>query len=121
MVRQPGCGSLRRKELLMKSSVCARMVLVLIATLVGGMFNSLSWAQGMPKEYQDVITYLGRKGDYKEEVLRVSIPRNEITVTVAGVTLPTPFGFAGWVAMTKGNDDVHVMMGDLVLLQDEVN
>jgi hypothetical protein len=42
-------------------------------------------------------------------------------VTVAGVATPTPFGFGGWVAMTKGDGGQQVLMGDLVLLQDEVN
>ena len=34
---------------------------------------------------------------------------------------PTPFGFGGWIALTKATDGSDVMMGDLVLLQDEVN
>jgi hypothetical protein len=42
-------------------------------------------------------------------------------VTVAGVATPTPFGFGGWVAMTKGDGGAEALMGDLVLLQDEVN
>jgi hypothetical protein len=41
-------------------------------------------------------------------------------VTVATVPTPTPFGFGGWIPLTKGNG-MDVMMGDLVLLQDEVN
>jgi len=53
-------------------------------------------------------------------VLKVNIPRNDVAVTVAGVKTPTPFGFGGWVALTKGTG-MDVMMGDLVLLQDEVN
>src|SRR5207344_82682 len=53
--------------------------------------------------------------------LKVNIPRNDIKVTVAGVATPTPFGFGGWVAMTKGDGGHQVLMGDLVLLQDEVN
>jgi hypothetical protein len=40
---------------------------------------------------------------------------------VANVKTPTPFGFGGWVAMTKGTGGMDVMMGDLVLLQEEVN
>src|SRR5438270_300727 len=54
-------------------------------------------------------------------VLKVNIPRSDVTVTVASVKTPTPFGFGGWVAMTKGTGGMDVMMGDLVLLQDEVN
>src|SRR6266566_3054736 len=42
-------------------------------------------------------------------------------MTVAGVATPTPFGFGGWVAFTKTSDGGEVMMGDLVLLQKEVN
>ena len=54
-------------------------------------------------------------------MLKVNIPRNDLSVTVAGVKTPTPFGFGGWVAMTKGTGGMDVMMGDLVLTQDEVN
>src|SRR5439155_19289120 len=43
------------------------------------------------------------------------------SVMVANVKTPTPFGFGGWVAMTKGTGGTDVMMGDLVLTQDEVN
>lgn len=82
--------------------------------------GSVASAQDMPAEYQQVLTTLGRQGDYKENVLRVNIPRNDLTVTVANVKTPTPFGFGGWVAMTKGTG-MDVLMGDLVLTQDEVN
>ena len=40
---------------------------------------------------------------------------------MANVKTPTPFGFGGWIAMTKGTSGMDVMMGDLVLTQDEVN
>jgi hypothetical protein len=44
-----------------------------------------------------------------------------LQVTVANVKTPTPFGFGGWIAMTKGTGGTEVMMGDLVLTQDQVN
>jgi Domain of Unknown Function (DUF1259) len=78
-------------------------------------------AQEMPADYQQVLSTLGKQGDFKDNVLKVNIPRNDVKVTVAGVVTPTPFGFGGWVAMTKGDGGHQVMMGDLVLLQDEVN
>jgi len=80
-----------------------------------------AWAQDIPAEYQQVLSTLGRQGDFKDNVLKVNIPRNDVKVTVAGVATPTPFGFGGWVAMTKGEGGDQVLMGDLVLLQDEVN
>jgi hypothetical protein len=78
-------------------------------------------AQDVPAEYQQVLSTLGKQGDFKDGVLKVNIPRNDVKVTVAGVATPTPFGFGGWVAMTKGDGGHQVLMGDLVLLQDEVN
>ncbi len=84
-------------------------------------FASVARAQDIPAEYQQVLTMLGKQGDYKANVLKVNIPRNDLSVTVASVTTPTPFGFGGWVAMTKGTGGIDVMMGDLVLTQDEVN
>src|ERR1700674_713017 len=78
-------------------------------------------AQQMPKDYQDVMTLLNRQGDFAANVLKVNIPRNDVHVTIAGMAIPTPFGFGGWVAMTKGDGGKDVLMGDLVLLQDEVN
>src|SRR5215217_347914 len=84
-------------------------------------FASVAGAQDIPAEYQQVLTALGKSGDYKANVLKVNIPRNDVSVTVANVKTPTPFGFGGWIAMTKGTGGMDVMMGDLVLTQEEVN
>ena len=60
-------------------------------------------AQDIPNDYQQVLTYLGKQGDFKASVLKVNIPRNDVSVTVANVKTPTPFGFGGWVALTKSD------------------
>lgn len=78
-------------------------------------------AQEIPQPYQNVLKTLGKSGDFKESVLKVNIPRNDLRVTIAGRNAPTPFGFGGWVALTKGTDGTEVLMGDLVLTEDEVN
>src|SRR2546429_2563042 len=82
---------------------------------------SVGMAQDIPAEYQQVLTALGKQGDYKANVLKVNIPRSDVSVTVANDKTPTRFGLGGWVAMTKGTGGMDVMMGDLVLTQDEVN
>src|ERR1700693_86994 len=84
-------------------------------------FASVALAQDMPASYKEVLTVLGKQGDFKDNLLKVNIPRNDVSVTVANVKTPTPFGFGGWVAMTKGTGGMDVMMGDLVLTQDEIN
>src|SRR5436305_12954414 len=78
-------------------------------------------AQEVPADYQGVLKTLDKKGDFKAGVLKINIPRNDLKVTIDGVATPTPFGFGGWLAMTKGTGGAEVMMGDLVLLEDEVN
>jgi Domain of Unknown Function (DUF1259) len=76
--------------------------------------------QSIPEEYSAVLTTLGRQGDFKDGVLKVNIPRNDLKVVIDGIATPTPFGFGGWVALTKGTG-MDVMMGDLVLTEGEVN
>src|SRR5216684_2268802 len=78
-------------------------------------------AQDVPGDYQEVLKSLDRKGDYKTGVLKVNIPRSDLKISIQGFTTPTPFGFGGWIALTKSTDGSDVLMGDLVLLQEEVN
>src|SRR5438045_5993041 len=75
----------------------------------------------MPADYDAVLKTLGKQGDFKGNVLKVNIPRSDVKVSIDGIATPTPFGFGGWLAMTKGSGGHEVMMGDLVLLEDEVN
>src|SRR5215472_11093339 len=101
------------------SGTMKRTRLAMLACLV---FWSVSgYAQEIPSDYQEVLKSLDRKGDFKDGVLKVNIPRNDLKMTVQGISTPTPFGFGGWVAFTKTTDGNEVMMGDLVLLQEEVN
>ena len=93
---------------------CLAFAIVLLTVTNGA-------AQDLPADYQGVLDALGRQGDFKDAVLKVNVPRGDLKVTVAGVATPTPFGFGGWIALTKGTGGMEVLMGDLVLTQDEVN
>jgi protein-tyrosine-phosphatase len=94
------------------------LVMLGAAVLAGG---RAARAQDMPADYGAVLAALGKKGDFKDGVLKVNIPRGDLRVTIAGRPAPTPFGFGGWIALTKGAGGAEVLMGDLVLTQDEVN
>jgi Domain of Unknown Function (DUF1259) len=78
-------------------------------------------AQDIPQQYQTALEALGKSGDFRDAVLKVNIPRTDLRVTIGGRPAPTPFGFGGWIAMTTGTGGHDVLMGDLVLTEDEVN
>jgi hypothetical protein len=92
---------------------------LLVGTLLW--LSMIASGQDMPKEFKDALAHLGKNGDFKDNVLKISLPRNDLRMTIAGVETPTSFGFGGWLAMTPGENGLAVMMGDLVLLQEEVN
>lgn len=81
----------------------------------------LPQSQEIPSEYKEVFTILGKQGDYASSVLKINIPRNDLSVTIQGMPVPVALGFGGWVAMSKGEGGRTVMMGDLVLVEKEVN
>src|SRR5260370_4344043 len=97
------------------------LCLYIVAGALALISGSVAIAQETPADYQAVLKELGRSGDYKANVLKVNVPRSDLHVVISGVATPTPFGFGGWVALTKGDEGNDVMMGDLVLLQEEVN
>lgn len=64
----------------------------------------------------------GLKGNLneKEGVFKVSYPRSDIVASAAGVKLTPPMGLTAWAAFTKTGKHAMVM-GDVVLLEDQVN
>jgi Domain of Unknown Function (DUF1259) len=64
----------------------------------------------------------GVKGELndKEGVFKVSVPRSDLDVTVAGVKMTPPLGLTSWAAFQRAGDQAMVM-GDMVLLEDQVN
>ena len=101
-----------------KQSRTVGQFLLMLGVVASAVFLN---AQEVPADYQQVLKIVGKSGDYKQNVLKVNVPRNDQHITIADYPVPTPFGFGGWFALTKGDDGTDVMMGDLVLLEDEVN
>lgn len=77
-----------------------------------------------PDEIAAIEAAIGKKGTYKESEATYTIPlsRNDLKMTLKGEQVPIPFGFGGWVSIKKTVDGKSaVIMGDCVLLQEEVN
>ena len=58
-----------------------------------------------------MLKIVNKQDDYKANVLKVNIPRNDSHMKVAEYSVPTPFGFGGWFAMTKGDGGENVVIG----------
>ncbi len=67
------------------------------------------------------ITSLSGAWNAAEGVFKVSAPRNDVKVSVDGWTMPPFMGLTSWAAFTAGKGAEAMVMGDLVLFQDEVN
>lgn len=63
---------------------------------------------------------LGRSGQKAGEVYRVGFPRTDLHVTVQGVSVKAGLALGSWAAFS-GTDENATVMGDLVLLDSEVN
>src|SRR5436190_16479966 len=65
----------------------------------------------------------GLKGTWSpsEGVFKVSAPRSDVKVSVDGWTMPPFMGLTSWAGFVDGKKEEAMVMGDLVLFQDEVN
>jgi hypothetical protein len=79
-----------------------------------------STAAQSARYWKPVEDALGRKGVTSPgDVLRFGFPRSDLSVVLDGVTLNPALALGSWVAFKRIGDHVMVM-GDLVLLDDEV-
>ena len=64
----------------------------------------------------------GLKGTYdkKENVFKVMLPRKDLHITVGETAMTPPMGLTAWAAFTQAEESTMVM-GDMVLLEDQVN
>jgi len=71
-------------------------------------------------DWQKVDDAFGRKPAVSGDVHRYGFPRTDLTVTLDGVTIKPALALGGWVAFKPMQGEAMVM-GDLVLLEAEVN
>jgi hypothetical protein len=73
------------------------------------------------RDWGPVAEALGKSGSvWGGGVYRVGLPRSDLKVSLDGVALKPGFALGGWVAFDPMGEQAMVM-GDLVLTQDEVN
>jgi uncharacterized protein DUF1259 len=80
----------------------------------------VSSAHAQDVDWQKVDDTLGRKPAVAGDVHRYGFPRTDLTVTLGGVTIKPALALGGWVAFKPAHGGV-MAMGDLVLLESEIN
>src|SRR5205814_1734791 len=94
----------------------------LVAAILSGIFSTTLLAAGEKLDAARIDELTGLKGkmNEKEGVYKVTFPRNDVKVSVAGWEMPPFMGLGTWAAF-QGTNDKAMMMGDTVLFEDEVN
>jgi hypothetical protein len=80
----------------------------------------VSSAHAQDINWQQVDDVLGRKPAVAGDVHRYGFPRSDLSVTLDGVTIKPALALGGWVAFKPAHGGAMVM-GDLVLLDTEIN
>jgi hypothetical protein len=71
-------------------------------------------------DWQKVDDAFGRKPAISGDVHRYGFPRTDLAVTLDGVSIKPAFALGGWIAFKPMHGEAMVM-GDIVLLETEVN
>src|SRR6478752_4691620 len=93
-------------------------VLIPLLTVGAVLVFAPVWARAI--DWQQVDATLGRKPAVSGDVHRYGFPRSDLSVTLDGVTVKPALALGGWVAFKPMHDGV-MAMGDLVLLESEIN
>ncbi len=77
-------------------------------------------ASAQDVDWKKVDEVLGRSGAVTGDVHRYGFPRTDLQVTLDGVTIRPALALGGWAAFKPMHGGAMVM-GDLVLLETEIN
>lgn len=96
-----------------------RIMLWLLASLLAASSTTAATAQEI--DWQKVDDAFGRKpAAVSGDVHRYGFPRTDLAVTLDGVAIKPALALGGWIAFKPVHRDAMVM-GDLVLLESEIN
>ena len=87
---------------------------------IGVMAAFCSAAHAQEIDWKKVDEALGKTAAVSGEVHRYGLPRTDLNVTLDGVTIRPAFALGGWAAFAPMHGQAMVM-GDLVLLETEIN
>lgn len=80
----------------------------------------MTFGSAYAADFGEVERILGVPGQMQEGAVVFSFPRSDIKITIDGDPVPTALGFGSWTAW-KAMANGFMVMGDLVLLENEIN
>src|ERR1700736_6931612 len=92
-----------------------------ILAACGAVLASVAAADAQSTDWAKVDGIFGRAGAVGGAVHRYGFPRTDLQVTRDGVTIRPTLALGGWIALQPMGANMAMAMGDLVLLQTEVN
>src|SRR4029453_1191219 len=95
-----------------------RPVLLFAISILAASLNTA--AQSQEIDWRKVDETFGRKAVVSGDVHRYGFPRSDLSVTLDGVAIKPALALGGWVAFKPAHGGV-MTMGDLVLLETEIN
>lgn len=107
----------------MKTMRQFHVLALLISSLLGGVAYAqepVLHAGALDTAKIEQLTGAKGKLDTAENVFKVTVPRSDLAVTVAGVKMTAATGFTSWAGFSPAGDKTMVM-GDLVLQEDQIN
>jgi hypothetical protein len=93
---------------------------IFVILLVLSISLATALVRGQAADLRDIEVILGRTAEMQGGAWVFRFPRSDIQVTIDGEPVPTALGFAGWTAWKEMGSEA-MMMGDLVLLEKEIN
>ena len=99
-------------------SLAALLMMFGPGDLAGGQTSSSS--QKSAGDWKQVEDAMGRPGQVTGDVIRFAMPRKDLHVMVSGTAIKPGLALGSWAAF-KQTDTGAVVMGDLVLTDDEVS
>ena len=91
-----------------------------LSTVVGAIPGANAVGESLNPGRIEELTGAKGKLDEKEGAFKVSVPRGDLEVKAAGVRLTPPMGLTSWASFERVGQHT-VVMGDMVLLEDQVN
>jgi hypothetical protein len=95
-----------------------RAATLLLVSILAALPNTA--ARSKEIDWQKVHDTFGRKAAVSGDVHRYGFPRSDLSVTLDGVAIKPALALGGWVAFKPAHGGA-MAMGDLVLLETEVN